>query len=94
MYTVKFRKDAEKEWKKLGKTIQSQFAKQLIKRCENPHVSSAKLRNIQNCYKIKLRTSGFRLVYQVIDDVLIIAVVAVGKQEKNQVYNLASERLK
>lgn len=94
MYAVKFRKDAEKEWKKLEKTIQSQFAKQLIKRCENSHVSSAKLRNIQNCYKIKLRTSGFRLVYQVIDDVLIIAVVTVGKQEKSQVYNLASERLK
>ncbi len=39
MYSVKFRKDAEKEWKKLDKTIQSQFAKQLIKRCENPHVA-------------------------------------------------------
>ncbi|ETT05849.1 addiction module toxin, RelE/StbE family [Providencia alcalifaciens PAL-2] len=84
----------EKMQKKLEKTIQSQFAKQLIKRCKNPHVSSEKLRNMQNCYKIKLRTSGFRLVYQVIDDVLIIAVVAVGKREKSQVYNLASERLK
>lgn len=94
MYAVKFRKDAEKEWKKLEKTIQSQFAKQLIKRYKNPHVSSEKLRNMQNFYKIKLRTSGFRLVYQVIDDVLIIAVVAVGKREKSQVYNLASERLK
>ncbi|WP_407902074.1 type II toxin-antitoxin system RelE family toxin [Providencia rustigianii] len=94
MYSVKFRKDAEKEWKKLDKTIQSQFAKQLIKRCENPHIASAKLKNMPNCYKIKLRASGFRLVYQVIDDVLIIAVVAVGKREKNQVYTLASERLK
>ncbi|EAB6419079.1 type II toxin-antitoxin system RelE/ParE family toxin [Salmonella enterica subsp. enterica] len=94
MYAVKFRKDAEKEWKKLEKTIQSQFAKQLIKRYKNPHVSSEKLRNMQNCDKIKLRTSGFRLVYQVIDDVLIIVVVAVGKREKSQFYNLASERLK
>ncbi|TFT83203.1 hypothetical protein E4V48_01565 [Proteus mirabilis] len=58
------------------------------------HVASAKLRNMPNCYKIKLRASGFRLVYQVIDDMLIIAVVAVGKREKSQVYNLASERLK
>ncbi|HBC5640657.1 TPA: type II toxin-antitoxin system RelE/ParE family toxin, partial [Proteus mirabilis] len=57
-------------------------------------VASAKLRNMPNCYKIKLRASGFRLVYQVIDDMLIIAVVAVGKREKSQVYNLASERLK
>lgn len=94
MYSIKFRKDAEKEWKKLDKTIQSQFAKQLIKRCENPHVASARLRSMDNCYKIKLRASGFRLVYQVIDDMLIIAVVGVAKREKNRVYNLASERLK
>ncbi|ENN8378728.1 type II toxin-antitoxin system RelE/ParE family toxin [Providencia rettgeri] len=94
MYSVKFRKEAAKEWKKLDKSIQSQFAKQLIKRCENPHFVSAKLKNMPNCYKIKLRASGFRLVYQVIDGVLIIAVVAVGKRERSQVYNLASERLK
>ena len=93
-YTVKFREDALKEWQKLDKTIQQQFAKKLKKCCENPHVPSAKLRGIKDCYKIKLRTSGFRLVYQVIDDTLVIAVVAVGKREPSEVYNLASERLR
>lgn len=92
-YTVKFREDALKEWQKLDKAIQQQFAKKLKKCCENPHVPSAKLRGIKDCYKIKLRTSGFRLVYQVIDDTLVIAVVAVGKRERSEVYNLASERL-
>ncbi|WP_338296203.1 type II toxin-antitoxin system RelE family toxin, partial [Escherichia coli] len=52
---------------------------------------SAKLRGLKDCYKIKLRASGFRLVYQVIDDILIIAVVAVGKRERSNVYNLTSE---
>lgn len=93
-YTVKFREDALKEWQKLDKAIQQQFARKLKKCCENPHVPSAKLRGIKDCYKIKLRTSGFRLVYQVIDDTLIIAVVAVGKRERSEVYNLASERLR
>lgn len=93
-YTVKFREDALKEWQKLDKAIQQQFAKKLKKYCENPHVPSAKLRGIKDCYKIKLRTSGFRLVYQVIDDTLVIAVVAVGKRERSEVYNLASERLR
>lgn len=93
-YTVKFREDALKEWQKLDKAIQQQFAKKLKKCCENPHVPSAKLRGIKDCYKIRLRTSGFRLVYQVIDDTLVIAVVAVGKRERSEVYNLASERLR
>lgn len=94
IYMVKFREDAHREWQKLDKTIQHQFAKKLKKCCENPHIPSAKLRGIKDCYKIKLRASGFRLVYQVIDDKLIIAVVAVGKREHSNVYNLASERMR
>ncbi|WP_338553286.1 type II toxin-antitoxin system RelE/ParE family toxin [Escherichia coli] len=66
-YQVKFREDALKEWQKLDKAIQQQFAKKLKKCCDNPHIPSAKLRGIKDCYKIKLRASGFRLVYQVID---------------------------
>ncbi|MBV6937749.1 type II toxin-antitoxin system RelE/ParE family toxin [Escherichia coli] len=93
-YTVKFRDDALKEWLKLDKTIQQQFVKKLKKCSENPHILSAKLRGLKDCYKIKLRASGFRLVYQVIDDMLIIAVVAVGKRERSNVYNLASERMR
>ncbi|WJV63498.1 type II toxin-antitoxin system RelE/ParE family toxin [Pectobacteriaceae bacterium CE70] len=93
-YTVKFREDALKEWQKLDKAIQQQFAKKLKKCCENPHIPSAKLRGIKDCYKIKRRMSGFLLVYQVIDDKVIIAVVAVGKRERNDVYNLASERMR
>ena len=93
-YSVKFREDALKEWLKLDKTIQQQFAKKLKKCCENPHIPAAKLRGMKDCYKIKLRASGFRLVYEVIDDVLIIAVVAVGKRERSGVYHLASERMR
>lgn len=93
-YTVKFREDALKEWHKLDNTIQQQFAKKLKKCCENPHIPSEKLRGIKDCYKIKLRASGFRLVYQVIDNQLIIAIVAVGKRERSDVYALASERMK
>ncbi len=93
-YSVKFREDAFKEWQKLDKPLQQQFAKKLKKCCENPHIPSARLRGMKDCYKIKLRASGFRLVYQVIDDQLVIAVVAVGKRERSDVYNLASERMR
>ncbi|EAM6795762.1 type II toxin-antitoxin system RelE/ParE family toxin [Salmonella enterica] len=93
-YKVKFREDALKEWLKLDKTIQQQFAKKLKKCSENPHIPSAKMGGLKDCYKIKLRASGFRLVYQVIDDQLIIAVVAIGKRERSDVYNLASDRMR
>ncbi|WP_145583127.1 type II toxin-antitoxin system RelE family toxin [Yersinia thracica] len=94
IYIVKFREEALKEWHKLDKTIQQQFAKKLKKCSGNPHIESAKLRGMKDCYKIKLRSSGFRLLYEVIDDILIVAVVAVGKRERSEVYKLASERLR
>jgi mRNA interferase RelE/StbE len=93
-YRVKFRKDALREWEKLDNAIQQQFARKLQKCRENPHIPSARLRCLPDCYKIKLRASGFRLVYQVIEDVLVIAVVAVGKRENSEAYMLASERLR
>lgn len=34
------------------------------------------------------------LVFQVIDNQLVIAVVAVGKRERSDVYHLASERMR
>ncbi|CDH28127.1 RelE toxin (fragment) [Xenorhabdus bovienii str. Jollieti] len=45
------------------------------------------------CFKIKLRSSGFRLVYQVIDEDIVIWVIAVGKREDSKAYKIASERI-
>lgn len=94
IYKVKFRTDALKEWNNLNRSIQQQFAKKLKKCTENPHTPSARLKGMPDCYKIKLRASGFRLVYQVINDELIVAVVAVGKREHSEVYHLASKKLR
>lgn len=92
-YKLVFKVEAEKDWYKLDSTIRSQFKKKLIERLENPHVSAAKLSSLQNCYKIKLRSAGYRLVYQVRDQEVIVSVVAVGKRGRNQVYKIAAKRL-
>lgn len=46
-----------------------------------------------DCYKIKLRTVGYRLVYRVIDSRLVVQVVAIGRRDQNTVYKLAHIRL-
>jgi mRNA interferase RelE/StbE len=92
-YTLEFNTQAKKEWGKLASTIQLQFAKKLKERLENPRVEADKLRDMPGCYKIKLRSIGYRLVYEVIDDRLIVTVVAVGKREKSRVYGSASNRI-
>ncbi|EFL91422.1 addiction module toxin [Candidatus Regiella insecticola LSR1] len=93
IYKIKFDKKAFKEWEALTDPLRKQFAKALKKRQEQPRVPQAKLSGLADCYKIKLRASGFRLVYKVVDNTLIITVIAVGKRERNQVYVAAKKRL-
>lgn len=92
-YSLEFDTRAKKEWDKLGSGIQLQFAKKLKERLENPRIEADKLRDMPGCYKIKLRSVGYRLVYEVIDNRLVITVVAVGKRERGKVYDSAGERL-
>lgn len=62
----------------------------MLKRPRNP---SAKLRDLPNCYKIKLRILGYRLVYQVNNKELLVLVIAIGKRENSAVYEDADKRL-
>ena len=93
-YKLKFLPSALKEWTKLGATIKAQFKKKLVERLEVPHVRSSCLRGFKNHYKIKLKSSGFRLVYEVIDLEVCVLVIAVGKRDNNHVYNQAKSRKK
>jgi len=48
---------------------------------------------LPDCYKIKLRSAGYRLVYQVLDLEVVVFVVAVDKREHSAAYAKAAERL-
>ena len=91
-YELGFLEDALKEWRKLDANTRGQFSKKLAERLSNPHVPSAKLFGSKDRYKVKLRSVGYRLVYEVHDKELIVLVVAVGRRDRNQVYLAASKR--
>ena len=91
-YEMGFVEDALKEWRKLDNVIRTQFKKKLDERLQSPRVPSAKLAGHADRYKIKLRSMGYRLVYEVRDSQLIVVVVAVGKRERNAVYKVAESR--
>jgi len=92
-YSLEFDARALKEWQKLGDTVRQQLKKKLVSVLLNPRVEANRLHGLPDCYKIKLRSSGYRLVYQVIDQEVVVFVVAVDKREREQVYRKASERL-
>ncbi|MDO8864112.1 type II toxin-antitoxin system RelE/ParE family toxin [Haliea sp. E1-2-M8] len=72
--------------------MRSQFKKKLAERLENPRVPAEKLNGYDSVYKIKLRSAGCRLAYEVVDNELILYVLAVGIREKSRVYSSRKTR--
>jgi mRNA interferase RelE/StbE len=91
-FELGFLEEALKEWGKLDSGTREQFKAKLTERLENPRLPSAKLSGHKDRYKIKLRSVGYRLVYEVRDREVIVVVVAVGKRERNAVYKAAARR--
>jgi len=91
-YKLRFHKDALTEWKKLDASIRLHFKTKLKERLENPRVPSSALSGMPNCYKIKLRAVGYRLIYRVDDDTVYVTVIAVGKRDKSRAYAKAKKR--
>lgn len=91
-YELEFLEDALAEWYRLDGSIRAIFKKKLKERLEEPRLPSAKLSGHPDRYKIKLRSIGYRLVYEVQEGRLVVLVVAIGKRDKNAVYRSAETR--
>ena len=94
LYRLKFVPDALAEWELLDGSVKNVLRKLLKKRLEQPHLPGSKLHgDLHNCYKIKLKKQGYRLVYTVEDDVMVVLVLAVDKREDLAAYRAAMLRL-
>ena len=92
-YSLLFHALALKEWKKLDASIREQFKKKLAERLQQPKVPSSALSGMRDCYKIKLRSIGYRLVYKVNDDILFVTAISIGKRERLEAYRQALRRM-
>jgi mRNA interferase RelE/StbE len=91
-FELEFLEEALGEWKRLDGSVRDQFKRKLAERLNEPRIPSAKLFGHPDRYKIKLRTVGYRLVYEVHDARVVVLVVAVGKRDRNAIYKLAAQR--
>ena len=91
-----FHAEALKEFKRADSAIQAVFKKKLGKLLsgeELPSPAHALHGFPRGFYKIKLRKAGFRLVYQFDGKDLVILVIAVGRRDRDIVYEVARARL-
>jgi len=94
-YRLKFVTPALSEWNRLDGAVKEPLRKLLKKRLASPHVPGARLHgDLSNCYKIKLLKQGYRLVYTVIDEEVVVLVLSVDKREGDSAYEAAKKRNK
>ena len=91
-FELAFLEEALTEWQRLDGAIRTQLKKTLTERLQAPRVPASKLSGHPYRYKIKLRSVGYRLVYEVRDQEVLVLVIAVGKRDRNAVYRAASIR--
>ncbi len=83
---------AEKEWAKLDAGIKRRFKGKLAaERLIEPRVAKDALHDLPNCYKIKITTPQFRLVYHVDDARHVVTLLAVATRD--DVYEELRSRL-
>lgn len=94
LYRLKFVPDALAEWEALDGSVKDVLRKLLKKRLVQPHLPGSQLHgDLNHCYKIKLKKQGYRLIYTVEDEVMVVLVLAVDKREDFTAYHAAMERL-
>jgi mRNA interferase RelE/StbE len=91
-FELAFHPEALREWNRLDAALRTQFKKKLAERLIEPRVAAHRLRGPSERYKIKLRAAGYRLVYEVHDQQLLVLVLVVGRRDRSAVYRQADRR--
>ena len=92
-YKLRFHALALKEWQQLDASVREPFKKKLAERLQAPSIPSAALHGLADCYKIKLHSVGYRLVYRVDESEIFVIVIAAGRRDKSKVYQAAVQRV-
>ena len=81
-YELAIHPAAEKEWAKLDGSIKRRFKEKFAKeRLKHPRVAKDSLRDLPDCYKIKITTPQFRLIYHVNDKKHLLTILSVASRD-------------
>ena len=103
-WSVEYTKKAEEDFIKLDGSLKKLAAKAIKKVQTNPlpineggygkPLGNKSGTNLTGLLKIKLKSSGIRVVYKLIRDNNIMRIIVIGIREDDEVYKIATERLK
>ncbi|MFK5976960.1 MAG: type II toxin-antitoxin system RelE/ParE family toxin [Sulfurovum sp.] len=97
LYEIELKVEVEEELGKLSKAQQILVYKQFSKISKSPELGQL-LGNkngysLSGCRKIYVDKKRIRIVYQIIEENIVVEVIAIGKRDDMEVYAKASLRL-
>ena len=94
-YTPKLTEHAKADFENLSGNQRQQILKSFKKIEESGMQAGQPLHgNLWDCRKLKHKKLGLRVIFKQSDQgIEIIEIIAVGKREDNEVYDIAAERL-
>jgi len=91
-FDLRFKEKALTAGQRQAGDVREQFKKKLSERLAHTCDAAARLSGHPDRYKIKWRNAGFRLVYEVCDAEVGVLVAAIGKRERNAVYDAVAKQ--
>lgn len=91
-YELAIHPAAEKEWARLDGSIKRRFKDKLATLLQRPRVTKNALHALPDCYKVKIATPQYRLVYHVNDASRTLTILAIASRD--DVYEELHKRLR
>ena len=99
IWHVRFSTFAEKDWKSFDRYHQKVIDKAIQKVMQNPTadgygkpLANLSWSHLHGLYKIKLKKSGIRIVYALIEVEGEMLIIIIGARANDEVYDIAAKR--
>ncbi len=97
-YRVEFLPEAAREFEALDGSLKKVAAKQIDKLAERPELGEPWGKrmgiDLTGYRKIYFGKTGYRIVYEIQQQKLVILIIGIGKRERAEIYGEMAQRLK
>jgi mRNA interferase RelE/StbE len=97
MYEIKYHPLLEEDLKQLNNSVRLEVFKKIKKIQQSPQIGkplgNKNGMNLTGLKKVYVAKKQVRIVYEIVNEVLIVHIIAIGKREDMEVYKQSKQRL-
>ncbi|MCD6190613.1 MAG: type II toxin-antitoxin system RelE/ParE family toxin [Sulfurimonas sp.] len=96
MYEIKYHPLLEEDLKQLNNSVRIEVFKKLQKIQQSPELGKSlgnkNNMNLTGLRKVYVSRKQIRIIYEIVNNILVVYILAIGKREDMEVYKQAEQR--